>query len=229
MTEKHEPGMAYEMKKLNKVFAFLSVLLLVTVGWVFLDDYLRPWKKIQIEAEAIKQKKIREKIDEENKKINNEQLLKLEAELKTYKADLEKAKDKIKSINKEIVIIGGKLKAENIVNGVLNAHVTETIFKYEVAHDKNQPNASELFREMRDLKGKFAESVDRKKLIENQLKEKNSELAEFTKTVDDVNVSIEKIIGAKERLVASWKKLKPSMIRFGYLETPQSLIIWTQL
>lgn len=208
MTEKHEPGMAYDMKKLNKVFAFLSVLLLVTVGWVFLDDYLRPWKKVQIEAEAIKQKKIQEKIAEESKKINHEQLTKLETELKSYEADLSQKDKDQKKVNREINEIAGKIKAEEIVNGVLNAKVTETIFKYETAHDQKNPQAEELFIEMKDLKDQFAQSVNRKKELINQLKEKQKELSEITKSVDDTKVSIEKIVGIKDRLLASFDKTK---------------------
>lgn len=208
MTEKHEPGMAYDMKKLNKVFAFISVLLLVTVGWVFLDDYLRPWKKVQIEAEAIKQKKIQEKIDEEAKKINQEQLTKLEGELKSYEADLAKKDQDLKKAKKEIAIIDGKIKAETIVNGVLNANVTETIFKYETAHAQHSPLADGLFIEMRRLKGEFAQSVDKLKKLKAQSKEKYLELSEITKSVDDTKSSIEKIVGVKDRLVATLEKTK---------------------
>ncbi len=208
MTEKHEPGMAYDMKKLNKVFAFLSVLLLMTVGWVFLDDYLRPWKKVQIEAEAIKRKKIQEKIDEENKKINKEQLEKLEKDLETYKADLEKSSEKLKVLEKEIAIIKGNIKAEEIVNGVLNANLTEVTYKYEIAHSSHKPEASELFSNMKELQKQFAESVNRKKELNNQLAAKNAELGTQTKSVDDTKVSIEKIIGAKDRLVASFDKAR---------------------
>ena len=54
--------MAYDTNKLNKVFAFLSVLFLVTVFWVFLDDYMRPWKAVQIEGMKIKREKLQKKI-----------------------------------------------------------------------------------------------------------------------------------------------------------------------
>ena len=60
--------MAYNMEKLHKVFAFLSVLFLITVFWVFLDDYSRPWKKYQLEAMQIKRDKIEEKIEEEKRR-----------------------------------------------------------------------------------------------------------------------------------------------------------------
>ena len=58
MSKKTEPGMAYDMKKLNKVFAFLAVGFLVSVFWVFLDDYTRPWKKYQLEALKIRNEKV---------------------------------------------------------------------------------------------------------------------------------------------------------------------------
>ena len=47
---KKEPGMAYDTKKLNKIFAVLAVLLLFAVLWMFVDDYLRPWKAVQLKA-----------------------------------------------------------------------------------------------------------------------------------------------------------------------------------
>ena len=83
MTKKHEPGMAYDMKKLNKVFAFLSFLLLVTVGWMFLEDYMRPWKGWQIKAQGIKKEKIRKEILEAEKKIDKKKLAKLEKDYTT--------------------------------------------------------------------------------------------------------------------------------------------------
>lgn len=81
MTKKHEPGMAYDMKKLNKVFAFLSFLLLVTVGWMFLEDYMRPWKRWQIKAQDIKKEKIKKDILEAEKKIDKKKLAQLEKDL----------------------------------------------------------------------------------------------------------------------------------------------------
>ena len=55
MSKKHEPGMAYDMKKLNKVFAFLSIIFLAVTFWVFLDDFVRPWKAVQLKGMKVKQ------------------------------------------------------------------------------------------------------------------------------------------------------------------------------
>ena len=58
MSKKHEPGMAYDMKTLNKVFAFLSIIFLAVTFWVFLDDFVRPWKAVQLKGMKVKQAKI---------------------------------------------------------------------------------------------------------------------------------------------------------------------------
>jgi nitrate/nitrite-specific signal transduction histidine kinase len=62
MSENKEPGMAYSMPKLHKIMAILSFVFFVTVVWVFLDDYIRPWKAIQVEALQIQRKHTEEAI-----------------------------------------------------------------------------------------------------------------------------------------------------------------------
>jgi len=54
---KREPGMAYDTKVLNKIFAVVSVLFLFVTIWVVLDDYIRPWKAIQVKALDIEKQK----------------------------------------------------------------------------------------------------------------------------------------------------------------------------
>jgi nitrate/nitrite-specific signal transduction histidine kinase len=59
-----EPGMAYSMPKLHKVMAILSFIFFVTTMWVFLDDYMRPWKGYQVEALKIQRRHLDAKIQE---------------------------------------------------------------------------------------------------------------------------------------------------------------------
>src|SRR5690606_8146853 len=102
MSKKHEPGMAYDMSKLNKIFAFLSVALLITTFWVFLDDYIRPWKAVQLEAMQIRQQKLKEKVEEANKAIDQEKLVALEEELAQGKEAVAQRHDQIAKIEAEI-------------------------------------------------------------------------------------------------------------------------------
>ena len=59
---KREPGMAYDTKVLNKIFAVLSISFLLVTMWMFFDDYIRPWKSVQIKALDIQKQKIQENI-----------------------------------------------------------------------------------------------------------------------------------------------------------------------
>lgn len=170
MTKKNEPGMAFNMKTLNKVFAFLSVGLLMTTGWVFLDDYLRPWKAVQIKAQSIKKKKIEANIVIAKKKLNQKKLKELETKLASANSDLKNKDDEIAKIDMDLGIIARDIKDETIRNGQLNSLVSATTFSWENAHSHHKLNAKKLFKKLQDLKAKFATSNDKKKVLEGSQK-----------------------------------------------------------
>jgi hypothetical protein len=68
---KREPGMAYDTKVLNKIFAVISVCFLLVTIWMVLDDYIRPWKAIQVRALDIEKQMIQERIKEIEGSIDN--------------------------------------------------------------------------------------------------------------------------------------------------------------
>ena len=92
MKKKIEPGMAYDMEKLNKVFAFLAVVFLITVFWVFLDDYTRPWKQYQLEALQIKNQKISENVKKAQAEIDQGKLEKINKQIEAGKVAADKKK-----------------------------------------------------------------------------------------------------------------------------------------
>jgi len=139
MTKKHEPGMAYDMKKLNKVFAFLSVAFLLTVLWVFLDDYMRPWKMVQLEAQKIKRDKLTAKIEAEAKKIDQKKLEELNKKLSEGEKIVANRKDEIKKAQKKSLIQAFKNKrlpyrefivkefSEEVLGELFSIFILETI------------------------------------------------------------------------------------------------------
>ena len=104
MKKKIEPGMAYNVEKLNKVFAFLSVVFLITVFWVFLDDYTRPWKKYQLEALQIKQQKITEKVKKAESEIDQNKRADINLQIKAGEALARKRKKVIKEVNSRVIM-----------------------------------------------------------------------------------------------------------------------------
>ena len=206
MSNENEPGMAYNTKKLNKVFFFLSLAFLMTVLWVFLDDYIRPWKSFQIKAMKIEREAISQKIQEAKKELDEKKLEELRADLVKANKTVAARKENIEKLKKEVARIGVKIKDETIVNGRLNSFVSATTFKWEKAHAHHKPGAKKLFKTLQNLKKDFALSKDRMKQLTEKEKSKERELsglyAEVTKTeksIGDITKQIDLLKLAKEK------------------------------
>ncbi len=200
MSKKLEPGMAYDTKKLNKVFAVLSILFFLTVVWVFLDDYLKPWKAVQIKSIQIERQKLDEKIKEEEKKLNRQELAALEEELKEAQGKLKDRQDAISKVEEELRVLGKEIKKETITKGLYNSQVAALTFSYEMAHEKHAPNADKLFKKLRKNKKLFAESSDRMKALVVKNKNKLKEKADLLSVVTEIEDQISKKTGALDRL-----------------------------
>ena len=55
----------YDILRLNKLFAFVSILLLIALIALFVNDYSREWKKYQQEFRKLEAEKTRKKFEEE--------------------------------------------------------------------------------------------------------------------------------------------------------------------
>ncbi len=181
MSKKFGPGMAFDMEKLNKVFAFLSVLLLITVVWVFLDDYIRPWKVVQVEAMKIKKAKVEKELKSAEEALNKKKLEELQQDLIVAEKIVQTRTGEISSTESELKSIARDIKNETIVNGTLNSKVAAAVFNYGNAHSHHSSNTHTLYQEMKHYKSLFAESSDRFKNLkssEKRLKEKLQKLNE---------------------------------------------------
>ncbi|CAM9987236.1 unnamed protein product, partial [Chrysoparadoxa australica] len=206
--KKLEPGMAYDTQKLNKVFAFLSIIFLMTTVWVFLDDYIRPWKAVQVEAIKIKKQKLQEKLDAAEKEINKDKLAALEKQLKDSEEIVSKRKMDIVAVDKKITKNGKLLKAETINNGILNSKVSAFTFKYEQAQLHHGNNQAVLFANLKDFKKQFAESKDRMKAYQAEEKKLRKEKQDLQKEVLETEKQIKEITGQKELIGKALDKTK---------------------
>lgn len=207
MSKKQEPGMAFNMQKLNKIFAFLSVAFLVTVVWVFLDDYIRPWKAVQLKGMKIKKEKILKKIEAAEKGINKDSLAKLEMQLDASKKAVESRKKDIETSETELNQIKKDLKNETIVKGIANSQVSATLFEYGVAHSHHASNEKDLYKKLQSLKKDFAESSERMKILQAKEKSLKRKISSFSKEVVDTEKSITKIVGKRDLLLGAKNKL----------------------
>ena len=203
--EKFEPGIIYNMKKLNRVFAFLSILFLLTVFWIFLDDYIRPWKVVQIKGMNINKQKLQKKYEESLKNIDKEKLANLEKRLEESKNIINSREKQIEQIKSELSEVNRKIKAETIVRGTLNSLVSATAFKYEQEHLKNTKKAPKLLKLLKKYKVKFNTSREVIKKLEFSLKEKKRQLSELNKEYNEAKSQINKLTQSKTLLKKSIK------------------------
>lgn len=206
--KKLEPGMAYDTKKLNKIFFFLSIIFLMTTIWVFLDDYIRPWKAVQVEALKIKKQKLQEKLDASQKEVNQEKLDELKVKLVEAEKTVKTRKKAIIALDKKITKNSKLLKAETIKNGVLNSQVSAYTFKYEQAQLKSKTNKAVIFAKLKDFKKQFAESKDRMKGYQFKGKELFKEKEDLQREVIKTEKEIKSITGQKELIAKALKKTK---------------------
>lgn len=190
MSENKEPGMAYNMPKLHKVMAILSFIFFVTTVWVFLDDYIRPWKAIQVESLQIKRRHIEEALKGAASELDVKKLAELNASLAKGEEIVAGRKGEIERAEKELKAVLTKTKAQTIRNGVLNGEVSAVNFQYETAQAEHHPKqAAKHLAKLTKLKREFDQGKDNLKMYQAQEKEIRAKLA---------NLNIEVISTQKE-------------------------------
>ena len=111
--------------------------------------------------------------------------------LKQYQADLKKGEDlvagrkaEIEKAEKELRSIKNELKELTIINGVLNAKVTEMNFKYESAESHGDKKHSDMYKaKLDDLKAQFAKTKNRNKDFQSKEKETHAKIDKLKEEV----------------------------------------------
>jgi len=98
----------YKSSKLNLLFTLSSILLLVALGWLLMDDYVRQWKQHQSEFQSLEIEKTRMKYEEATQELEGQEayqalLQKLDKAQQEYEIhctgfdDIEKKVEKLKT------------------------------------------------------------------------------------------------------------------------------------
>lgn len=213
--KKNEPGMAYNTKNLNKFFAIISVVFLICVVWIALDDYIRPWKAVQVKAIDIKKQFLKSKVQSLDKEIDQSEVTALEQEIKVAKENLKSQEDELEKLNDELAEIDKKIYVQNMYNGGLSAKAGELQFIYEdnFSHGKKR-KAEKIKPELDEVKAKFAIGKDDLKTLELNKTNINKKIAEITEQRDEKQKALSKMVGDKERAIASLEKAEVGPVWF---------------
>lgn len=201
-----EPGMAYSMPKLHKIMAIVSFIFFVTTIWVFLDDYMRPWKGYQVEALKIKRRHLETQIKEAAKNIDAKKLAELNARLAKGEEIVKSRNEEIAKTQKELDKVVTKIKQQTIINGVLNGRVGAKNFNFETAEMHKQDKvAGKLYVSLAELKADFVKGKDDLKAYQIQEKEVHTKLDGLKKEVTDTEKEIKDIKNTLDLLEAAKK------------------------
>jgi cbb3-type cytochrome oxidase cytochrome c subunit len=199
---KREPGMAYDTKVLNKIFAVVSVIFLFVTIWMVFDDYIRPWKAIQVKALDIEKQKIQEKIKEIDGSIDGNKLKEIKEKIISAEKSLEGEKAKIDKINDKISDIERQIYVQNMVNGVNGSQAAELQFKYEHALMENHPEqAKSLKVKFDEFKKKEIEGKDNLKALQAKEATAQEELKVLTASKTEAEKELKTLLGDKERML----------------------------
>ena len=210
---KREPGMAYDTKVLNKIFAVISVIFLFVIIWMVFDDYIRPWKAVQVKALDIEKQKILEKIKEIDGSIDSEKLNEVKASIVAAEKALESHKDAIDAANKEISEVQRKIYVQNMVNGVNGSQAAAFQFKYEHAKMENHPEqAAKLKVKFDDFKKKEIEGKDNLKALQADESAAQKKLAAILAVKTNAEKELKNLVGDKERMLVAMSSTEKNPI-----------------
>lgn len=211
---KLEPGMAFNIKKLNKIFAILSVALFTTVIWLFLDDYIRPWKVVQVKALSIKNQVLKRQVAEQDKNIDQAKLKELVDKEKNAEKNYDSKKNELKNANEKLNKLGKQIYSQNMINGETGSLAAEWQYKYELYHSKGgeEKRAHKAEKEMVKYKALFEQGKDRLKQLQLEELETQNVIKNIEKEREDIKKEIKDLVGARDRLIAAAEKTEISPI-----------------
>lgn len=210
---KREPGMAYDTKTLNKVFAVVSVLFLFVTIWMVFDDYIRPWKAIQVKALDIEKKKIQEKIKEIDGTIDGNKIKEIKAKIAEAEKAIQAKKSQVDKINERIADIQKKVYVQNMVNGVNGSQAAAHQFQYEHALMENHLDHAKHEKVLFDqYKKKEIAGKDALKGLQAEDAQAQEELKQIMADQTAAEKDLKALVGDKERMLLAMSSTEKSPV-----------------
>ncbi|MBI3846858.1 MAG: c-type cytochrome [Planctomycetes bacterium] len=205
----------YDIPRLNRVFAWSSLALLVSIVGLVWWDYSRPWKRIQ-----------RDFMARDLEKTKNDMLAAVpadkQAELDAIEKDLAAAKAELDSRERDPKYAADQERAKDaaarqyIVDSTakkIKSVIDSRRFYYEQAlKDEGAEAAEPLGKELHGLIQQRNAKLDELKVADEEAKAANDALAAWTKKQDETQTKINEITKKRDLLAKKAKTLEPDWI-----------------
>ncbi len=139
------PESYYDPKKLDKIFAFVAIALLLSLIALFAKDYSRPWKDYQRQFHALEIEKARVKLDQLQLDLsNNEEHQRVLKDLKAAQVNLRQQSSQQEAINRQMRAAEIIQKIHTKESQFAKAQYGALKYRYEKAVHEFSPDAAQL-------------------------------------------------------------------------------------
>ena len=209
-----EPGMFYNTSKLNKIFAVLSFLFLVSIIWLVLDDYIRPWKIVQLEGLKIKQAVLKGEVAEADKGIDAKKVEQLKLDIKEAQDQISSKKSDLEKLDVELTELNRQIYVQNIENGTNSALAGEFQFKYEHAISLDHLREAKKYKkEFDSYKAAEVKGKDHLKLLQSKQSGVQGSINQIKASEVDLEKRLDALVGARNRTLAAMEKVETNPVK----------------
>ena len=126
------PDRHYNFGRMNMWFAVSALALLATTLWMVVADYAQPWKRYQAEFRDLEREQLREQLEQESGKIED-QRKQLQAEIRAAEKALGSDRDEIERLEERIRELSSKWNQADADWRGAKARLDEARFLYDSA------------------------------------------------------------------------------------------------
>jgi len=205
----------YNPKKLTVLFAISSVLLLGSVVWMLLDDYIRPWKDTQREFRALEIENTRIQFDAENTALEKD------SEYQKLSQQLEEAQKKFKrdcpdysNIEKKIAELKAADDLAQQQYKFTKAELDAAKYRFEEASTHQAPDLKQVTQEYEHLEQQVNELMLKAEASQQRLSDQNNRLNSCQEQVKQLERQSRQISSRRDLLMRKLSGIDPNEMNF---------------
>ncbi len=136
---KKTPDRHYDFTAMNKWFAWSSLALLLITIWMVVEDYAKPWKRLQAEFRELERQKLVEEAEAERQRINQEEIATIEEEIRSEEARLDEQEAELKELQDRLADLDDKVYEADVDARTTKSHLDTERYQYDAALQTGDP------------------------------------------------------------------------------------------
>ncbi len=137
---KKTPDRHYDFTRMNKWFAWSSLALLLITIWMVVEDYAKPWKRLQAEFRDLERQKLAEEAETERQRLNQEEIDRIQAEIEAEDTRLEEQSAELDELRDRLADLEDKVYEADVDARTTKSHLDTERYQYDAALQTGDPD-----------------------------------------------------------------------------------------